>query len=93
MRLPCTDWPAVGCNWAFWHKVTLTLGRRGTKKSQIASDLTGCGVGDAVAALAGLLAMQVTNRPQQAKTKKLIQRWLARVAGIEREMGKAILLW
>jgi hypothetical protein len=68
------------------------LGRRGTKKSQIASGLT-CGGGDPVAALAGVLAIQANNRLQQAKTKKLSQRWLAREAGIEREMGKAILLW
>jgi len=46
-----------------------------------------------VAALAGVLAIQANNRLQQAKTKKLSQRWLAREAGIEMEMGKAILLW
>jgi hypothetical protein len=69
------------------------LGRRGTKKSQIASDLTGGGVEDAVAALTGLVAMQVNNRLQQAKTKKLSQRWLARETGDKGKMGKAILLW
>ena len=69
MRRPCTDWPAVGCNWAFWHSGVLTLGRRGTKNSQIASGLGGCGVGGEVAALTGLLAIHINNRLQQAKVK------------------------
>jgi hypothetical protein len=46
-----------------------------------------------VAALTGLVAMQVNNRLQQAKTKKLSQRWLARETGDKGKMGKAILLW
>jgi hypothetical protein len=68
------------------------LGRRGTKKSQIASDLRG-GARGALAALTGLLAIQVNNKLQEVLTTRRIKRRLARQTVNKWKMGKAILLW